>query len=299
MLTSSSLNGYYYADEIANDCSFSVYEINNLKENVTIQIDQNNNEELMLAFNIHKKYDSVNPSAYKMGSDLNQDNFDSIFLYNMSNPQIINIEKNTEAKTINILFTKTFLLSNNLDKKSVDNLFKLFFSFDKNKLMACLDYETRQECISVLNAIKNDDLNRIFIKGKIYQLLYQYLKFFEVKKSNIPNSIEDKDLNICNGIAEYVKTALDGNVPLSIQYIARQMHMSESSVKKKFYKFYHKGIYKHYQELRFAKALELIKNSTFLIKDIAYQLCYTDVSKFCQAIKKHTGKLPTELRKTK
>ena len=90
-----------------------------------------------------------------------------------------------------------------------------------------------------------------------------------------------------------IKDHLDS--PLTIKELSRKVAMNECYLKKGFKALTGKTIHEYTQELRIAKAKDLLKQDGVSVSDVANTLGYSSISHFSTAFKKATGLKPCEL----
>lgn len=83
--------------------------------------------------------------------------------------------------------------------------------------------------------------------------------------------------------------------PLTIKELSRKVAMNECYLKKGFKALTGKTIHEYTQELRIAKAKDLLKQDGVSVSDVANSLGYSSISHFSTAFKKATGMKPCEL----
>ena len=83
----------------------------------------------------------------------------------------------------------------------------------------------------------------------------------------------------------------------SIESIARQASLSESTLKRHFKQIFGKSIYEYYLEKKMAYAKRLLLENHFTVKDVAYRLGYEKPSNFIHIFKKFHHYSPGSLRK--
>lgn len=94
--------------------------------------------------------------------------------------------------------------------------------------------------------------------------------------------------------AEFViKDHLDN--PLTIKELSRKVAMNECYLKKGFKALTGKTIHEYTQDLRIAKAKQLLKQEGLSVSDVANSLGFSSISHFSTAFKKATGMKPCEL----
>jgi AraC-like DNA-binding protein len=83
--------------------------------------------------------------------------------------------------------------------------------------------------------------------------------------------------------------------PYTIKELSRKVAMNECYLKKGFKALLGKTIHEYQQELRIARAKELLVQPGFSVSDVANSLGYSSISHFSTAFKKATGMKPCEL----
>lgn len=83
--------------------------------------------------------------------------------------------------------------------------------------------------------------------------------------------------------------------PLTIKELSRKVAMNECYLKKGFKALTGKTIHQFTQDLRIAKAKELLNEQGYSVSDVANELGYSSISHFSTAFKKATGTKPCEL----
>lgn len=90
-----------------------------------------------------------------------------------------------------------------------------------------------------------------------------------------------------------IKENLDN--PLRIKELSRKVAMNECYLKKGFKALTGKTIHEYTNELRIAKAKELLQQRGYSVSDVANTLGFSSISHFSTAFKKATGMKPCEL----
>jgi len=89
---------------------------------------------------------------------------------------------------------------------------------------------------------------------------------------------------------------LDKNLP-SLSSIAKEVSMSESTLRRHFKQVYGKNIYEYYLEKKMDYANRMLLNFQYNVNEIATKLGYEKVSSFINAFKKIYGYSPGSIRK--
>jgi len=84
---------------------------------------------------------------------------------------------------------------------------------------------------------------------------------------------------------------IDAQLPC-IRAIARQVTLSESTLKRYFHLIYRHSIYEYYMQLKMEHAKKLLVEKKIPVKEVAYMLGYEKSSSFIQMFKKHYFQSP-------
>ncbi len=83
--------------------------------------------------------------------------------------------------------------------------------------------------------------------------------------------------------------------PLTIPELAKKVAINECYLKKGFKALVGKTVHDYHQDLRIAKAKELLKGQGLTVTEVAHTLGYSSISHFSTAFKRVTGMKPCEL----
>lgn len=110
--------------------------------------------------------------------------------------------------------------------------------------------------------------------------------------------ISNKSTNLKQDI-EVIRDFIDCNYhrPLSMEQLAKHVHLSEKHLCRKFSAAYGKPPQKYLIEIRMAKARVLLESTDLRIKEIAFSVGYTSQLHFSAMYKKHHGVPPSAHRK--
>lgn len=118
----------------------------------------------------------------------------------------------------------------------------------------------------------------------------QTIQSSDKKEGNI--QLHAKMLAVEKILDEY----LDKNLP-SIKTIAKQVALSESTLKRNFKKVYGVSIYEFYLKKKMQLARQLLDQQQISVKEVAYMLGYEKTSNFITMFKKYYDSSPGMLRK--
>lgn len=106
------------------------------------------------------------------------------------------------------------------------------------------------------------------------------------------NRRKRKESNAMKLAKQYIQNNLEN--PPTINTISKVIYQSESTLKRNFKSTYGYSVYQFIQYSRVMKAKTLLDTGNYSIKQVAYQVGYSNPSHFSKAFKKHTFFLPSE-----
>jgi AraC-like DNA-binding protein len=122
----------------------------------------------------------------------------------------------------------------------------------------------------------------------LLNVLNRFLKDNTRSKKKIPAWAQE--------LKDIIQDHIDTN--LSLKEISRGLEISPSYLSREFSKYFEDLSFGEYiRKQRIEKAVELMKNPSYSLTDIAYLTGFSDQSHFNRIFKKHTGKNPSEYRK--
>jgi AraC-like DNA-binding protein len=149
--------------------------------------------------------------------------------------------------------------------------------------------------LNIYNHLAGEYPDPFYVRAKTLSLLSDM--FINTgKQANVVNEnnllIHEKMIAVERILDEH----LDKNLP-SIGSIARQMALSESTLKRNFKMLYGTSIYEYYLRKKMQKARQLFTEKAIPVKEVAYMLGYEKVSNFIQMFKKHHNLSPGRMKK--
>jgi AraC-like DNA-binding protein len=156
----------------------------------------------------------------------------------------------------------------------------------------CLRNQIDSEMVSQLNKIawiiaekaSNKDLK---LTAAIYRL------FDQISSKHLTNEKEDV-FTLVQKSREYIDLHYSDGI--TIQNVAKHVNANRSYLTEKFTEFIGVSPRVYLQDLKMKKGLELIKNSTLPITNIALSLGYPDLYTFSRAFKNYYGYAPSHSR---
>lgn len=201
------------------------------------------------------------------------------------------IPKNTPFHLINIGFTREWLVKNILVDDNTDRLAQLFLSNQPFFLAENLDYRFK----SILENVDLETMGRLKLFSTVLQLLDAFISKLQQRESEtlIPENIYYSDFQKII----ITRNSIDQNVQKSIpiETLAKQAGMSSSKYKTLFKQIIGATPYQYFLNNRMEKAMELLRGNEYSVSQVAYQLGYSNPSKFSESFKKYYGKLPSEI----
>jgi AraC-like DNA-binding protein len=139
------------------------------------------------------------------------------------------------------------------------------------------------------------DIGNIWIEAKALELVSVVLDWHRrLAAAAAPPLREHDRLGIAEAIG-YAEEHLSG--PLTLQALARQAAMSVSKFTAVFKTHTGLSAASYIRRLRMDQAMYLLKNTTTLLKDIAWMVGYKHYSRFSSLFREQFGLMPSEFRK--
>lgn len=122
-------------------------------------------------------------------------------------------------------------------------------------------------------------------------LLDVYKKFLKNKKGKVPPWAKE--------LKEIIQDQIDTNLTLNLKELSQSLNVHPSYLSREFSKYFDDLSFGDYiRKLRIEKAIHLMHESKHTLAEIAYLTGFSDQSHFNRIFKKHTGKKPSEYRKS-
>ena len=146
----------------------------------------------------------------------------------------------------------------------------------------------------------------------LYDALYSWAKYLQ-KEKHTKNPVEHLFIDVLNKITqqksspkktpswvkelkEIIQDQVDAN--LSLTDISKSLNIHPSYLSREFSKHFNNLSFGEYiRKLRIEKAIDLIKQHTYSLTEIAYLTGFSDQSHFTRIFKQHTGKNPSAFKK--
>ena len=137
------------------------------------------------------------------------------------------------------------------------------------------------------NLQKSERIPNVLLERQVFYL-FQFMHNTDTAKKK-----EGRDIGA--QIADYLTLNLQKN--LTIAKIAKDLHMSASSINHIFVKQYNCSVMQYFIQKKISYAKTLLRKTDYSIKDIAEYLAFNDEKYFSKCFKQHTACTPTEYRK--
>lgn len=187
------------------------------------------------------------------------------------------------------------IISFELTDKSFDNLGHGVFYLDMEKRRTLDDiFSLISENFSIeKDVVVFDNSNETDVKITFLQ--------FEIFLLSILSESSKKQAKIYSTGATNYKRIIDAmneNIEnnFTVDDIAKACNLSVSNLKKTFAKYGGGGVMHHYNRLRIAYAMKLLKKG-LTVADISYKLGFSSQNYFSTMFKRESGMLPTEYKK--
>ncbi|MEO8406185.1 MAG: AraC family transcriptional regulator, partial [Chitinophagaceae bacterium] len=140
-------------------------------------------------------------------------------------------------------------------------------------------FDTCHTFANMVSHINRESSDSFYLKAKTLSLLCDIFILAGKQQSAIVSEnntlIQEKMLAVEKILDDCLETTLP-----SIASIAKQMALSESTLKRNFKQLYGTSIYEYYLQKKMKKAREIFSESPIPVKEVAYRLGYEKVSNF-------------------
>ncbi|WP_435354751.1 chromate resistance protein ChrB domain-containing protein [Emticicia sp. SJ17W-69] len=148
----------------------------------------------------------------------------------------------------------------------------------------------------------------------IYEALYSWAKnlqyqkhlqspfehlLIEVFQKVLKPNVNKKTPEWVSDLKEIIQDQIDTNLTLNLTEISNELNVNPSYLSREFSKYFEDLSFGEYiRKLRVEKAIQLLHQSNYSLTEIAFLTGFSDQSHFTRIFKKHTGKSPSEFKKT-
>jgi len=204
------------------------------------------------------------------------------------------------SKEIQILieldFSTAFEFSQRLVGPYKDELSIKSVHFTHQALGPIEHYLTRFKCPVYFNASENQIvIEKDVLDTPVYGANPKVLSVLQDKIGSITRYARNDAVQLKHQVSRYVKGLLGGELP-SAQATAKNFNMSLSAFKKRLH--VEGSCYQFIcDEVRYRRCQELMQKDSLSIKEIAYELGFTNASAFNRAFKRWSGESPSYFKK--
>ncbi len=166
-------------------------------------------------------------------------------------------------------------------------------------------------------AFNTPDDYELLEKGMLmYDALYSWAKYLQHEK-HFQNQTEHLFLQVFNSymqqqagtktkipawakeLKEIIQDQIDTNLSLSLKEISEGLEIHPAYISREFSKYFDNLSFGEYiRKLRIEKAIDLLHTTSHSLSEIAYLTGFSDQSHFTRIFKRHTGKNPSDYRKS-
>ena len=152
----------------------------------------------------------------------------------------------------------------------------------------------REVINTILDSENHDELNELYIEGKVQELLILAIKKMKSKTRNNYFLSENDTEQI-----EKIKEWLDENMNHTgtLRQMARNFGLNGDKLNRGFQQVFGNTVFNYILKIRMEKAKKLLLETDKSITEIAYEIGYSRISTFTRAFRKYFKYAPNYLRK--
>ena len=117
-------------------------------------------------------------------------------------------------------------------------------------------------------------------------MIFSISKNKEFEKDNVAEKMEQAKIIMNENVCKEIDP----------EELAEKLNISYSWFRKTFKKYTGYSPAKYFQELKLRKAKQILKNTSYPVKEICFMIGYTSTEHFSNLFKKNTGLTPLEYR---
>lgn len=287
-------DGYIYAKNISPDITFNVMNFT-LNDDLVLAREKNDLKGYYISFNkvdlggyakLHTQHNTVTDSGGKKNV---------VFITDPSSYIEVGFPSGTVVKRLGVFYSND-IVQNHLPKEVID----LMNVYVQRKIKSVDDMLLSIKYNHLLNEIFSCDWVNpacsISNYIKIFQLTEIALHAFFAKPEDMFRHVKTEDIKALQMIEENITQPGLLSFP-SISNLAKKACMSPSKLKTLFKNVYGYSLYAYFNKNRMIRAKELMKDRNLTIKEVGYDIGYSNLSQFTAAFKKEFGLTPKEFQK--
>jgi AraC-like DNA-binding protein len=301
-LPPSAGKGYLLAANINPDISYIVMNFS-LKDDLIFARKKSTNYGLSLFFNQVAVSDFF---EIKESSDIITDKGpvrSNIFFSSTNYDLQITYSKHSTLKRVGIFFSPAFV-SRCLKKDILLDLMIYAENRLRNINKEPITFEYRQLLDDIFLADKSSPVGHLVLQNRVLLLAEKFLSTFLTKGLQRKDSAvvkpkeKEKDIAALRNVEQILSNNKLDKFP-SIEILSKTAMMSTTKLKTKFKQIYGMKLYEFYNRNRLEKAKEMLKTGNFSVKQVGYDIGFSNLSNFAKAFKKEFGLLPKDMLKSK
>ncbi len=293
--------GSIVAANINADISYTIMNFS-LQDELTFSRKKSSDYGLSLFFN------QVTISEFFEISDDNQSIRDkgparsNIFFSSTNYDLEVTYSKNSKIKRVGIFFSPAFV-ARALKK---DILLDLQL-YAKNRLSNIdhepITFEYRQLLDEIFSADKRSPVSHLILQNRVLLLAEKFLSAFLTRlprpgTTSSRSKEKEKDIRALRDVELLLSSHKLDKFP-SIEKLSKKAMMSTTKLKTKFKQVYGMKLYEFYNRNRLEKAREMLQTGHFSVKQVGYDIGFSNLSNFAKAFKKEFGVLPKDMLRSK
>ena len=227
----------------------------------------------------------------------------NIFLSSTNYDLEMTYSKGSKLKRVGIFFSPAFL-SRGL-KKDIRVDLLLYANQRLNNIdQEPITFEYKQLLDEIFSADRISPVSHLILQNRILLLAEKFLSAFLTRTprsgaaDNPKSRDKEKDIRALRDVEIMLSNDKLDKFP-SIEMLSKKAMMSTTKLKTKFKQVYGMKLYEFYNRNRLEKAKEMLKTGHFSVKQVGYDIGFSNLSNFAKAFKKEFGVLPKDILRSK
>ena len=302
LIPSAIGEGYIVAANINPDISYTIMNFS-LQDDLVFVRKRSSDFGLSLFFNqvtISEFFEIRDPSQSIRDKGPARSN---IFFSTTNYDLEMTYSKNSKLKRVGIFFSPGFIKRGLKKDIRVDLLLyadKRLNNIDQEPIT----FEYRQLLDDIFSADRTSPVNHLVLQNRILLLAEKFLSAF-LTRTPRPGMLagekakdKEKDIRALRSVELMLSNDKLDKFP-SIEMLSKTAMMSTTKLKTKFKQVYGMKLYEFYNRNRLEKAKEMLKTGHYSVKQVGYDIGFSNLSNFAKAFKKEFGMLPKDMLKCK
>jgi AraC-like DNA-binding protein len=295
-------SGYLFASNISTDISYVIMDFL-LNDDLIFFRKKSANYGLILLFNQAEVSDMFKLTTQQETVFGKSQGVDTIFLSSTNYDLEFFYSKYSKLTAVSVLFSPTFV--KRWIKK--DLLIDLMFYTGqrlKNANKVPITFEYRQLLKEIFETDMQSPISHLVLQNRILLLTEKFLNTFlsksspEAGRKKTTRKEKEEDITALKDVEKILRNDQLEKFP-SIETLSIAAKMSTTKLKIKFKQVYGMKLYQFYNRHRLEKAKEMLRSGKYSVKEVGYEIGFTNLSNFAKAFKKEFGFLPNEMLKNK